>query len=195
VVKATSVCTNLMCEVHPTAPVVFIYQRPEVHLAAVLAGDNVLVDLRGFAYYRYLRLQQYGVDLPPLADLGVGELAAMSLLTEAMSAYRAFSRRSLLMLDFDRLLQQPQSTLGEVCRHLGLEAGDERCREAVAGPIMRTYSKAPEYPYGPEVRRDLIADSRSRNSSEITAGLQWLNHLASSNADVNSAIDALSSTL
>lgn len=193
VVKATSVCTNLMSLVDPAAPMVFIYQQPEIHLAAVLAGDNALPDLRGFAYYRYLRLLDCDVDLPPLAELSVGELAALSLLAEAVAANIARSRRSILMLDFDRLLQQPESGLAGVCRHIGLQAGPERCRAAVTGPIMRSYSKAPEYPYGPQVRNDLIADSRARNGGEIATGMQWINRLAASSAEVNTAVEALSS--
>jgi hypothetical protein len=194
VVKATSVCTNLMCQIDPAARMVFIYQRPEIHLAAVLAGENALPDLRGFAYYRYLRLQNYGFDLPRLSVLSVGELAALSLLAEAIDANRALTRKTVMMLDFDRLLRQPESALAEVCGHLGLDAAPEKCREAVTGPIMRTYSKAPEYPYGPQVRNDLIADSRARNRSEIAAGMQWIDGIATSSSDASAAVDLLSSS-
>ena len=192
VVKATSICANLMAKLDPAAAMVFIYQQPEIHLAAVLAGDNALPDLRGFAYYRFLRLQAGGVDLPPLADLTVGELAALSLLAEAVDTDRARTGRAVMMLDFDQLLREPGPTLADVCGHLGLDTGPERCEEAVNGPIMRSYSKAPEYPYGPQVRNDLIADSRSRNGSEITAGMRWIERLAASSSDIGDAIDALS---
>lgn len=193
VVKATSVGTNLMNLVDAGAPMVFMFQQPEIHLAAVLAGDNALPDLRGFAYYRYLRLLDCGVDLPPLATLRLGELAALSLLAEVIAMNRVPPQRPLMMLDFERLLQQPEPVLVDVCRHLGLKATPEQCRDVVDGPILRTYSKAPELPYNPGVRNDLIADSSERNRSEIEAGLRWIDRLAASNADVAAAVRALSS--
>lgn len=194
VVKATSVCTNLMDRVGPATAMVFIYQQPEIHLAAVLAGDNALPDLRGFAYYRYLRLQACNIDLPPLANLSVGELAALSLLAETVDAIRARTQRATLMLDFDELLRQPGPTVLDVCGHLELDTAPEKCEEAVDGPIMRTYSKAPEYPYGPQVRNDLIADSRARNGSEIAAGMKWIERITATSSEVGDAIDAISST-
>lgn len=193
VVKATSVCTNLMGMVNPAAPMVFIVQQPETHLAALLAGENSLQDLRGFAQNRYVRLAECDIDMPPLADLSVGQLAALSFLAEAVSANRVLTERSVTVLDFDRFLRQPDECLAEVCRQLDLDTDSERCRAAVAGPIMRTYSKAPEHAYGPDLRNELIAASRVRNGSEIETGMQWINRLAASSAEVNAAASALSS--
>ena len=95
VVKATSICTNLMGLVDPTAPLAFVYQQLETHLAVTLAGENTLHDLLGFAQQRYRRLQESDVNLQPLAEFGVGELAALSWLAEAVSATRASYRRSV----------------------------------------------------------------------------------------------------
>ena len=192
VVKATSVCTNLMGLVDSAAQMVFVYQQPETHLAVLLAGQNTLQDLRGFAQNRYLRLAKCGIDLQPLAELGIGELAALSFLAEAVSANHALTERSVMMLDFDQFLSQREGNLAEVCRQLGLETEPERCLAAVAGPIMRAYSKAPEHAYGPELRNEIIASSRVRNGSEIAAGMRWINHLATSNAEVDAAVSALS---
>ena len=193
VVKATSICTDLMGLVDPAAPLAFVYQQAETHLAVTLAGENTLHDLRGFAQQRYRRLQESNVDLQPLAEFGVGELAALSWLVEAISANRIVPRRSVQKLDFDRLLGQTDTCLAELCRQLGLETNPEGLRLALEGPILRTYSKAPEHAYGPQLRNEVIADSRARNSHEISSGMQWINRLAARNAEVTAAVDALSS--
>lgn len=193
VVKATSICTNLMGLVNPTAPMVFIYQQPETHLAVVLAGENKLQDLRGFAQNRYRRLVDCDVDMLPLAELSVGELAALAWLTEAVSANRMSVARSFAKLDFDQFLKHPDDSLQEICRELDLKTDPERCRMALAGPIMRTYSKAPEHEYGPDLRKEVIVDSRARNAGEIARGMRWIGRVAAQSAEVTAAIDTLSS--
>lgn len=193
VVKATSICTGLMGLVDSAAPTVFIYQPPETHLAVCLAGENKLQDLRGFAQIRFRRLAEYEIDMPPLAELSVGELAALTWLTEAVSANRVLRDRPAAKLDFDQFLQAPDDGLAEVCRGLDLASEPERCRSAVTGPIMRTYSKAPEHEYGPALRKEIIAESRARNAGEIARGLRWINRLAAASAEVTQAVDALSS--
>jgi len=193
VVKASSICSNLMERIDSAAPIAFVYQQPETHLAVTLAGENTLQDLRGFAQNRYRRLQERDIDMQPLAAFTVGELAALTWLTEAVSASRVLTRRMVATLDFDRFLEQPDDSLADVCRHLDLETGPERCRIALNGPIMRTYSKAPEHAYGPELRNEIIGDSRARNSNEIARGMRWINGLAARNAEVTAAVNALSS--
>lgn len=191
VVKATSICTNLMERVDAAAPMAFIYQKAETHLAVALAGENSLQDLRGFAQNRYRRLQERDIEMQPLSELTVGELAALSWLAEAVSANRALTQRSASRLDFDSFLQQPEDSLADLCRQLHLDIEPEGCRIALDGPIMKTYSKAPEHAYGPELREQIIADSRVRNGNEIAGGMRWIDQMAARNTEVTAAIDAL----
>ena len=192
VVKATSMCTNVMELVDPDAAMVFVYQQLEVHLAVVLAGENKLQDLRGFAQNRYRRLKAFDVDMAPLAELSAGELAALSWLAEVVSASRTLTQRSVVKLDFDHFLNQPQDSLVEVCEQLGMNAPADAGSAAVNGPIMRTYSKAPEHEYGPGLRRDIIADSRRRNETAIREAVTWIQRLAATSAVVSAAIEAVS---
>lgn len=194
VVKATSMCTNVMDLVDAGAAMVFVYQLVEVHLAVVLAGENKLQDLRGFAQNRYRRLQAFDVDMAPLAELSVGELAALSWLAEVVSASSALRQRQVVTLEFDRFLEHPADSLAAVCEGLGMNVTLDACRTAVNGPIMRRYSKAPEHEYGPELRRDIIADSRRRNDSAIREGLAWIQRAAATSTAVSEAIDAVSSS-
>ena len=170
-VKATSICSNLLDVVNESAPLVFVHQKAETHLAVVLAGDNALQDLRGFGQNRYRRLLGFDNNLPPLAGMSIGELAAMTWLAELSSASKCLERRDALLLDFDDFLATPAPQLEAACKYLGLETTPGQCEAVVAGPIMQRYSKAPEHDYGPQLRADVIADSRRRNSAEILKGL------------------------
>jgi len=192
VVKATSMCANVMGLVDPNAAIAFVYQQADVHLAVVLAGENKLQDLRGFAQNRYRRLQGLDIDMPPLAEFTVGELAALSWLAEVVSAGRALPQRAVAKLDFDRFLEQPADRLARVCRQLGLDAEPDACQAIVNGPIMRSYSKAPEHEYGPQLRRDIIADCRRRNGTAIRQGMEWIERLAATSAAASDAIEAVS---
>lgn len=178
-VKATSVCTNIIDLVHADSPVVFLYQQAETHLAVILAGENALQDLRGFGQNRYRRLAQLVPGVPPLASLSIGELAAITWLAEVSSGGQSMQGREVLKLDFDTFLQQPEDSLADVCKALDRDATAESCNAAVSGPIMRTYSKAPEHAYGPGLRDDVIADSRRKNATEIKKGVQLVERFRS----------------
>lgn len=190
VIKATSICTNIMSVVSADAPRVFMYQQPRTHLAVVLAGENKLQDLRGFAQNRHRRLAAFDADLPPLAELGVAELAALSWLAEIVSAHQSVTDHAIHCVDFDGFLRQPREILAAVCKHLGLETDSGRCDAALAGRIMQTYSKAPEYNYGPELRAEVIAESLQINSSDIALGLDWIDRVAASSAALSAAVTA-----
>ena len=128
-----------------------------------------------------------------LAELSVGQLAALTWLTEVVAANRVSTKRSVAILDFDEFLQQPEDRLGEVCRQLGLQAEPEACRKAIAGSIMRSYSKAPEHTYDADLRHKVIAQSRTRNSTEIESGKRWIERCAAGNAEVTAAVNTLTS--
>jgi hypothetical protein len=178
-VKATSMCTNLLHAVDKDSGIVFIYQPAETHLAVILAGENAMQDLAGFGRNRHMRLATLTDDLPPLEAMSAGELAAMTWLAEVSTASQALGERAALRLNFDDFLQRPGELLASSCEALGLEADSEHCEAAVGGPIMRTYSKAPEHAYGPKFRDDIIAESKRRNAEEIAKGMRLVERLRS----------------
>jgi hypothetical protein len=178
-VKATSMCTNLLHAVDHGSGIVFIYQPAETHLAVILAGENAMQDLAGFGRNRHMRVASMTDDLPPLENMSVGELAAMTWLAEVSTASQALGERTAFKLNFDDFLQRPGELLASSCEALGFEANSERCEAAVCGPIMRTYSKAPEHDYGPKLRDDIIADSKRRNAEEIAKGMALIERLRS----------------
>ena len=186
VVKATSVCGGLVDVAAAQSRAVFLYQRPQTHLAVVLGGANAMIDLRGFAQLRYKRLARF-CDLGVLSGFRVGELAALAWLTETVALNQA--RRTAPVFDFDVLLTQPESALFEICGALGFEPHGERVAAAVAGPIMRAYSKAPEHAYDATLRGEVIAQSERDNAVEIKAGMTWLERLAADQENVARALE------
>ena len=162
IVKATSICTDLASKTGAGgARALFLYQPPETHLAALLAGANTLNDLRGFAQMRHRRLcRRY--DAPPLAGSTVGELAAQVWLCEASAAAAVHDAAGLSIMNFEAFLSAPAHELARVCDLFGLEPEVAKIEAALGGPILQTYSKAPEHVYSPATRREIIADAEKK---------------------------------
>ncbi len=168
-VKATSICTDLAVRTG-RAPVLFLYQAPRTHLAAFLAGKNSLIDLRSFAQMRHRRLSRR-FTAPSLSGCSVGELAAMAWLTEASAALAAHDQGRLEALNFENFLAAPELELKKACGVFDLHPGDDMISNALSGPIMKTYSKAPEHAYSPAIRAQIIADAAAAHGDEIRRGL------------------------
>lgn len=183
VVKATSICTDLLeliNSVQPGTQSVFIYNRAETHIATLLAGQNALADLKGFAQLRLQRLQQKtGLDIQ-LNQLSPGQLAALSWLSEASSAARSIEKYSqqIMLLEFESLLAKPAETLSQVLLHLNIPVLQETVERAVNSPVLQTYSKAPEHKYNAQTRADILTESRFRFRQDIEDALNWLDSLA-----------------
>ena len=170
VVKATSICTDLLPIIHgddSVAKSMFVYNRAETHIATLLAGENAVVDLRGFAQ---LRLHQ----------MSVGQLAALSWLSETLSATRSLEQYpdQVTVLEFEAFLREPADSLARISSFLDIDADSEAIEKAVNSDVLQTYSKAPEHRYNAQTRSAILADSRARFAKEIDEALTWLDELA-----------------
>ncbi|HEY6049430.1 MAG TPA: hypothetical protein VIV07_10345, partial [Sphingomicrobium sp.] len=67
-----------------------------------------------------------------------------------------------------------EAELGRIVGELGFAAPAEQLRSIAQGPLMRRYSKALEYDYSPELRRELITDAERRHGHELGAALAML---------------------
>ncbi|HNP63669.1 MAG TPA: hypothetical protein PKH39_06995 [Woeseiaceae bacterium] len=183
VIKATSVCTDLLPAIHSVVPgsrFVFVFNRPETHIATLLAGENALQDLRGFAQIRLQRLRQAtGIKLL-LHQLNPGQLAALSWLSETVSATRSLEAHAgdILPLEFEAFIGKPAETLTTTASFLGIAADEGTIESAVQSDVLRTYSKAPEHEYNANTRAAILANSRSEFSKEIRAAMTWLGELS-----------------
>jgi hypothetical protein len=200
VIKATSSAGRLaptLLSANEGSRAIYLNLRAEPYLATLLAGQNSPADLRGHGPERMRRLQsRVGHPPAPLHSLSIGELAAMSWLVESWSQRDALDRfpDRVMAFDFDRFLAAIGPGIGRVLGHFGLPTDARHLEGLARSPVLTRYSKAPEYAYSPEVRGELLRESRRRNSDEIRRGLAWLERLAKSDDAAAEIVEAAESS-
>lgn len=194
VVKATSACARLapsLLDAVPEARAIYLNLRAETWLATLLAGENSPIDLRGHAQERLRRLSLYlQSPLPPLEALSLGELAALSWLTETSTqlALLAGWTDRVLAIDFDVFLSDVVEQMQRTLAHFNLPQDAAFLAQISRSPVLTRYSKAPEHPYDPGLRAAVLHDSRRRNREEIAKGLRMLEQLARSEPKVGALL-------
>jgi hypothetical protein len=184
VVKATSSAARLAASILARGEgsrAIYLNVGAEPYLATLLAGQNSPIDLRGHGPERMRRLRsRTAVPLAPLHALSLGELAAMSWLAESWTQRDALAQfaGTIIALDFDRFLAGVPESMGRILGHLDLPHDAAQLAELGRSPALTRYSKAPEYAYTPEVRAEVLRESRRNNRQEIRKGLDWLERLA-----------------
>jgi hypothetical protein len=191
IVKATSWCGAL---VERTAgPALFCYSKPEAYFATMLGGANNPIDLKLNAPIRLRRLRRLcGADIARLADLSLGELAAMSWAAETATMAALCDPLRLHAIEFDALLAKPAEGLAAALAHISLPADAARISAALKGPLMRTYSKDASFDYSPDDRRALLAEYRAGHLDEIARGMKWLETAAKAHGAVATALSEFS---
>ena len=190
VLKATSSACRIaarLLERHGSAHGVYLNLAAEPYLATLLAGENSGIDLRGHAPVRIRQLQaRIETPLPPLHALSLGELAAMSWLAETWNQHEAVARLGarILPLDFDGLLADIAGQVSRVASHFQLPIESRWLADIGRSPVLTRYSKSPDFEYSPQVRSELLRQSRQNNAAQIGAGLRWLENLARAHAAV-----------
>jgi len=182
VVKATSFASELAAEILGRAcqpKAIFMFVSPQSYLATILGAENSPREAQMLAPLRAKRLYRRIGTAPQLAT-SMGELVAMSWASEMTSLAAAMpaSGESILWLDFDRFLANPQSALAACFQHLGIAASNDQIATILSGPDMRTYSKAQEYDYDAKLRRDVLAQAWAMHGAEIERGLGWLEKMS-----------------
>jgi len=81
-------------------------------------------------------------------------------------------------VNFDAFLHEPHAGLDRALRALGATPSGGELERLVSGPLMRQYSKAPEYAYDAELRRQVLESADSEHPLEIRRGMEWLGRLA-----------------
>jgi hypothetical protein len=181
-VKATSFTSEIAGRlVQPGSHALFLYATPAHYLENILAGENSWQTLQALSPIRLARLQGRCPGLE--ANLGAmhdGLKAALGWACEMTSLEAAAARLpagTVMWLDFDLFLADPARHLAAIAAHFGRPAA---AAEAIcAGPLMGRYSKALDYEYSPQLRRDILADARRRHAGAIRDALNWLGDLES----------------
>ena len=175
-VKATSFVSEIAAELVPAQQrVLFMYASPRNYIASILAGENSLRELHAMAPSRAERLRQRGIEIG--AGSGDAALAAAGWgceMTALEAASQKLTNHYVGWMDFDRALEDLPGALADAVEVFGFDATPERIREIARGPLTRRYSKAAEYEYGAELRRELIAEAAAAHGRAIDDALAML---------------------
>lgn len=172
---------------------VFLYTSLDRYLQTILAGQASIQEADALADVRLLRLNRifddYAINKPelsPYQKIGLGWLCEMATLT---IAYDNLSQTNIKWLDFDRFLSDPELHLKAAAEHFSLNMSQELLDKMLNGPIMNSYSKAPEYDYSPSLREDLLKEAAQKHAEGIRQTMQWVEKMAEHQPSVAKAIE------
>jgi len=175
-VKATSFTSEIAVELIPNgSAALFMYATPRAYIQSILAGENSRKELAMLADMRAQRMRDRVGEFPD-AHKSEAHLAAAAWaceMTSLASAERAISWAKIEWADFDQMLEDMPGELGKAAAVFGFEASADRIADVATGPLMRRYSKALEYDYSPNLRRQLLeqADGNHRRAIEDAVGM------------------------
>jgi hypothetical protein len=180
-VKATSMCSEIAGELMPKeARALFLFAEPRAYVATILAGENSRRELDFLAQPRQQRLAARGILLADgrnsPADLAAAAWACEMTALEAVAEARPDA--AIGWQDFDAMLGDMAAALGDATAHFGFASSADRIREIASGPLMRRYSKAMEYDYSPQLRRELLDEATRANGVDIDAAMAMLEAVA-----------------
>jgi hypothetical protein len=170
--KATSFVSEIAAEMVPAdGRALYLYATAQSYISGILAGENSRLELAGMASTRAERLASRGLRLPEARH--EADLAAAAWACETTSLEQA-AGNAVLWLDFDHVLGDIEGSLHAIAKFFGFDAPDEQLSAIASGPLTRRYSKATEYEYSPELRRDLLAKANDLHRADIESALAML---------------------
>jgi hypothetical protein len=176
-VKTTSFASEIApLLVPPRERALFMYTSPRNYVASILAGENSVQELRLLAGSRAQRLNGRGIYIPAQNDAGLAAIAWATEMTTLETSAEAMGDRQIAWGDFDAMLGDMERELGRIAQFFGFETSN--IASIAAGPIMSRYSKAMEYDYSTNLRRELIAEASERYASDIDTALAMLQSAA-----------------
>nr|WP_294170708.1 hypothetical protein [uncultured Sphingomonas sp.] len=189
-VKATSFVSEIAPELVPAGErALFLFAEPRAYIAGILAGENSVKELQMLADSRTQRMA--GRASLPEARRSAAHLAAAAWACEMTALERsaaAMSDRQLQWGDFDAMLADMPAALQASAGFFDFPADENRCRAIASGPLMRRYSKALEFDYSPDLRRELLDDATRRHAAAIADALAMLERAAADAPLLRSAL-------
>lgn len=175
-VKATSFASEIAADlVPPGERTLLMYATPRNYVASILAGENSVKELHALAGYRRQRLEQRGIAFPaPRHD---ADRAAAAWACEMVTLEAAIERmldRNIAWTNFDAMLKDMPAELSRIAGHFDFRTSEERLQELATGPLMKRYSKDPNYEYTPKLREDVIAQELRSQGRDIDGALAML---------------------
>ncbi len=160
------------------------------YLETILAGEASMDETLAMAPGRLRRLEKaMGRQVANLWELDIAQRVALSWLCEMHSLDRTSSsvENPGLNIDFDNFLANPTDGFEEITDFFGLPLNSAERDSIISGPIMTSYSKAPEHGYSPELRAQLLARSRHEHAEAISNAIKWTREIIS----VHNKLDGL----
>ena len=175
-VKATSFASEIAADLVPVGErSLFMFASPRNYVASILAGENSVKELHALDDYRRQRLAQRGIAFSPARNDADRATAAWACeMTALEAAAERISDCCIAWADFDAMLTDMASALDRIAGHFGFAASGERLRELASGPLMKRYSKDPNYEYTPKLREEVIAQELRLQGRDIEGALAML---------------------
>ncbi|QNM83107.1 hypothetical protein H8M03_01725 [Sphingomonas sabuli] len=186
VVKATSFVSEIAPELAGAAPTLLMYASPRNYIASILAGENSVKEMAALAPLRAGRVAGRAVLPQPSTP---AEMAAAAWACEMTSLEATADALDATWADFDAMLTNMPAELARLAGALGINAPAERVTAIANGPLMRRYSKATEYAYSPDLRRELIAEATAHNRASIDSAVAMLQSAAERSPLLARALD------
>jgi hypothetical protein len=180
-VKATSFASEIAPELVPTGErALFMFATPRNYIGSILAGENSLKELRMLAPSRAQRIER---RVPgPRPGRNDAELAALAWACEMTALEAAADAMTedhhVEWAEFDHMLEQMPQELHRVATFFSFRADLEAVRSIAEGPLMKRYSKALEYDYSAQLRRELINEATAQHRSAIDGAVAMLRSAA-----------------
>lgn len=174
-VKATSFVSEIAAELVPLGQrALFMFANPRNYIASILAGENSVRELHALAPSRSQRLQPRASLQEPRNEAELAAIAWACEMTSLEAAATAMPDRQIQWADFDLMLEDMPGELARVAAFFGAPADPETVRRVAEGPLMKRYSKALEYDYSAQLRRDLIEEATAHSRSAIDGAMAML---------------------
>jgi hypothetical protein len=179
VVKATSMVSEIAAElVGKSGQALFLFSSPEIYLQTILAGDQSSGELQTLAGYYQIRAESRGFSMQICNPAEAATLVWACEMAALEVAAGKLPAGSVLWQDFDAFLAAPAATLNEIAAFLGLGASEDQIAGITKGPLMHRYSKALEYEFGPDARRQRLSDAAAKHAVVIGRALAMLGQAA-----------------
>jgi hypothetical protein len=178
-VKAASVTSEIADWLVPAGSrTLFLWVRPRVYMETILSSDASRHELAVLTPSRIARLACHcpglSLDLAQMNEAQKAGLAWTCEMTSLARAAGAIGADRALWIDFDEFLAGPAALLSSAAHFLGHDLAGNEAEALCSGPLMRRYSKAPEYEYSPDLRRGLLSDAERRFRHDIEDALASL---------------------
>ncbi len=182
-IKASSFVSELASQLlEDGQDALFLYAPLERYLPTILAGDASVQETHSLAGDRLQRLSQRLGEAPcNLWELSLAQKVTLSWFCEMTTLYdaaKSSTSANIKWLDFEDFLHAPAEQLISAANHFGHALSDNVANTLISGPIMSSYSKAPEHDYSPNLRQELLQEASKKHAADIRVAVLWAQKLA-----------------